>query len=73
MITASPEAYEAMAIDLARNPDRLRAIKRKLDANAAASPLFDTQLTTRHIEAAYEAMLARHQAGLPPDVIKVQP
>jgi hypothetical protein len=30
-------------------------------------------LFARHIEAAYEAMHARRQAGLAPDVIEVQP
>jgi hypothetical protein len=33
------------------------------------TPLFDTQLFTGHIEAAYTAMHARHQAGLAPDHI----
>lgn len=73
MVTDSQEAYEAKAIELAQNPDRLGAIKTKLEANKATTRLFDSASFARHIEAAYEAMHARSQAGLPPDVIDVQP
>lgn len=73
MITNSQEEYEAKAIELAKNPDRLREIRARLDANLATTPLYDSALFARHIEAAYEAMYARYQAGLPPEVIEVQP
>jgi protein O-GlcNAc transferase len=71
LITATPEAYEQMAIDLATHPEKLAIIKRKLAGNRLAAPLFNTKLYTRHIEAAYIAMHERHQAGLPPDHIVV--
>jgi protein O-GlcNAc transferase len=71
LVTASPEAYETLAIELARNPSRLQAIKGKLARNRLATPLFDTERFTRHIEAAYTAMHQRHLAGLPPDHIHV--
>jgi protein O-GlcNAc transferase len=50
---------------------RLAGIKRKLDRNRLTTPLFDTRLFTRHIEAAYAAMHRRYQAGLLPDHIDV--
>jgi len=70
-LITTPEAYEQMAIDLARYPERLAVIKAKLAANRRTTPLFDTALFTGHIEAAYTAMYERHQAGLAPDHIVV--
>ncbi|MGA6937688.1 MAG: hypothetical protein WB041_20230, partial [Pseudolabrys sp.] len=71
LIAATPETYEQMAIDLATHPEKLAAIKRKLAENRLTTPLFDTKLFTKHIEAAYTAMYKRHQAGLSPDHIAI--
>jgi predicted O-linked N-acetylglucosamine transferase (SPINDLY family) len=71
LITTTLEAYERMAIDLVMHPERLAIIKRKLAENRLTTPLFDTKLFTRHIEAAYRTMYERHQAGLAPDHIDV--
>ena len=73
LITSTPEAYEALAIGLAANPDKLTTIKRKLVDNRLTTPLFDTRLFARHIEAAYTAMYERYQADLPPEHIHVAP
>jgi predicted O-linked N-acetylglucosamine transferase (SPINDLY family) len=71
LITSTSQAYEALAIELATDPEKLAAIKRKLANNRLTTPLFDTQMYTRHIEAAYAAMYERYQADLPPDHIYV--
>jgi predicted O-linked N-acetylglucosamine transferase (SPINDLY family) len=71
LITTTPEVYEQTAIDLATHPEKLAAIKRKLAENHLTTPLFDTKLFTKHIEAAYIAMYERHQAGLAPDHISI--
>ena len=71
LITSTPQAYEALAIELATNPGKLAAIKHKLATNRLTTPLFDTQTFTRHIEAAYAMMYERYQANLPPDHIYV--
>jgi predicted O-linked N-acetylglucosamine transferase (SPINDLY family) len=71
LIAPSREAYVATAIDLAANPDRLKALKEKLERNRATAPLFDTELYARRLEAAFEAMHARRLANLPPDHIQV--
>jgi predicted O-linked N-acetylglucosamine transferase (SPINDLY family) len=71
LITTTLETYEQMANDLATHPGKLAAIKLKLAENRLTMPLFDTQLFTKHIEAAYSAMYERYQAGLPPDHIVV--
>jgi protein O-GlcNAc transferase len=70
-LVTTEDAYEDMAIDLARHPEKLTLIKRTLAANRLTAPLFDTARFTGHIEAAYTAMHERHQAGLPPDHIVV--
>ena len=71
LIATTPEAYEQMAIDLATHPEKLAAIKHKLAENRLTTPLFDTKLFTKHIEAAYTAMYERYQAELPPDHIVI--
>jgi protein O-GlcNAc transferase len=69
--TTTPEAYKQMAIDLAMHPEKLAAVKNKLVENRLTTPLFDTKLFTKHIEAAYSAMYERYQAELPPDHIVI--
>jgi len=73
LITYTQGAYEAKAIELATHPDKLQDIKNKLIQNRYTTPLFNGKLFAKHLEAAYEAMLERYQAGLPPDVIEIQP
>jgi predicted O-linked N-acetylglucosamine transferase (SPINDLY family) len=73
LIMSTPQAYEDLAIELATNAGKLAAIKDKLANNRLTTPLFDTQLFTRHIEAAYTAMYERYQANLPPDHIYISP
>ena len=72
LITTTLEDYERLAIELATNPEKLARIKRTLADNRLTTPLFDTKLFTRHIEAAYSAMYERHKVGLAPDHIVVQ-
>jgi protein O-GlcNAc transferase len=71
LITTTLEDYERLAIDLAANPEKLAEIRARLADNRLTTPLFDTRLFTRHIEAAYAAMHARHQADLAPDLIAI--
>ncbi len=72
LITTTASEYEKLAVDLARNPVALADLKAKLAANRLTTPLFDTAQFTRHLEAAYAAMLERHRARLPTDHIHVQ-
>ena len=48
--------YEALAISLAKDPQRLAEIRHKLKRNRAKSPLFDLERFTSNIEAAYARM-----------------
>jgi predicted O-linked N-acetylglucosamine transferase (SPINDLY family) len=59
LIAPTPEAYEEMAVLLARDPERLGMLKARLAANRATAPLFDTPRFARNIEAIYEK-LAQH-------------
>jgi protein O-GlcNAc transferase len=72
LITHSPEEYEALAIELALNNEKLQSIREKLARNRLTTPLFDTPLYTKHLEAAYEAIYHRYQAGLPRDHIEIK-
>ena len=71
LITDTQAEFEARAIELAKDPSSLKAIRSKLLSQRETSPLFDAPLFTRHIEAAYQTMQTRHQSGLPPDHFSV--
>ena len=58
--------YEAMAVRLSRDRRLLASYRDHLNRNRATLPLFDTARTTRHIEAAYEEMMARWSDGEKP-------
>jgi predicted O-linked N-acetylglucosamine transferase (SPINDLY family) len=66
LVTHSLEEYEQLALSLARDPQRLAALKAKLAKNRDTAPLFDTALFARHLEAAYTTMWERHEAGQEP-------
>ena len=72
LITNNQEEYEALAIDLAKNPEKLRALKEKLAKNRLTTPLFNTQLITKQIESAYRQMYERYQAGMPPEHLYIE-
>ncbi len=71
LVTTSLKAYETLAIALANRPEKLTSIRQKLAARRLASPLFDTKLFTKHIEAAYTAMYERHRSGIAPADIHI--
>jgi predicted O-linked N-acetylglucosamine transferase (SPINDLY family) len=71
LITTSQAEYEALAIELALNPQKLAEIKLKLANNRLTTPLFDTPLFAKNLEAAYLQMYERYQADLQPDHIEI--
>jgi len=66
LVAPTLEQYRALAMRLGDDPQRLDETKRKLAAHRLTHPLFDTDRFRRHIEAAYEIMYQRYQAGEPP-------
>jgi predicted O-linked N-acetylglucosamine transferase (SPINDLY family) len=73
LITTSADHYEALAIELATQPQRLGALRARLAGNRLHAPLFDTASFTRHLEDAYLQMYQRLQQGLPPAHLFVEP
>jgi predicted O-linked N-acetylglucosamine transferase (SPINDLY family) len=73
LIAESLADYETLALELARSPARLAALRARLERNRLTSPLFDTGRFCRHIEAAYGEMWERYRRGEPPQGFAVAP
>ena len=71
LVTHDAASYEARALELARSPQQLAAVRSKLLRQRESSGVFDARGFTRRFEAACEAIWARHVAGLPPEAIDV--
>ena len=71
LITNTQEEYESLAIDLATNHQKLADIKLKLANNRLTTPLFNTPLFTKNLEAAYIKMYEQYQADLGPEHISI--
>ena len=71
LITTNLESYEQLAIELAHNPHQLADIKSKLANNLLTSPLFNTHLFAKNLEAAYSAMHQKYHADLSPEHISI--
>ncbi|SRR6266700_598974 len=66
------EEYEALAIELATCPERLRALTTKLARNRETHPLFDTERLVRNLERAYLEMWRIHGSGRAPQSFNVE-
>ena len=64
--------YEKLAIELAKNPEKLNAIKKNLVANQPRTPLFNTSMFTQYLEMGFEAAMDRYYKGLSPDHIYIK-
>ncbi len=69
LVTTTPEAYAALARNLALDPPRLKALRARFDASRRQAALFDVAAYTLALEALFERMWARHESGLPPMAI----
>jgi predicted O-linked N-acetylglucosamine transferase (SPINDLY family) len=66
LITSTLDEYVALATELDTNHNKFIDLKIKLARNRLLTPLFDTSIFTKNIEAAYIEMYERHQGGLEP-------
>lgn len=66
LITDDLEAYRGLALELARDPERLSALRRKVGEGARLSPLFDSGRFCRALEEAYRTMAERAFQGQKP-------
>jgi len=71
LVTRSVAAYEGLARELANSPERLAALRERLQHLRTNSPLFDSQRFARRLESAFDAMWQRHSQGLSPDHIRI--
>ncbi len=72
LVTYSPESYQRVALELARDRDRLASLRARLTADREALPLFDTPAFCRHLEAAYRHMWSLHREGKGPETFAVE-
>jgi len=73
LVTHTLADYEAQALSLACDPATLQSVRRKLAHNIAVKPIFDTNRSRRHVEAAYVEMWERQQRGERPSSFAVPP
>jgi protein O-GlcNAc transferase len=66
LIAATLQDYETLALRLASEPELLRALRLRLEQNKNTTPLFNTPLFARNLEAVLQKMWARHSAAQPP-------
>jgi predicted O-linked N-acetylglucosamine transferase (SPINDLY family) len=71
LVTSSPAQYEELAFTLATQPQRLADLRERLGHARITAPLFNTCLTTRHVESAYTLIHEHCLAGLSPESISV--
>ena len=64
LITYTLNDYKALALELARNREKLNALRNKVVANRNTSPLFDSTRFTRDLEALYSSMIESYQKTL---------
>jgi predicted O-linked N-acetylglucosamine transferase (SPINDLY family) len=72
LIAHDLDAYEALALGLARSPEWLAAVRAKLAKNRAGHPLFDMASFCRALEAAYRTMWDLHLDGKKPESFSVE-
>ncbi|MGB7541203.1 MAG: tetratricopeptide repeat protein, partial [Burkholderiales bacterium] len=72
LAVGSFDDYEALAIGLAAQPEKLRALKERLEQNRETCPLFDTARLVRNLERAYLEMWRMHESGGPPRAFSLE-
>jgi len=72
LVTDSPDAYEALALKLARDRNAIGALKETLARNRDTCALFDTARFARHFEAALTTMREHQRSGKAPAPFAVE-
>ena len=72
LVTTSLEEYEQTALALARDPQRLIALRQKLVNNRDSCALFDPVKLTGNIEAAYARMWQTWLSGQKPVAFSIE-
>lgn len=66
LVVETPDAYEQLALTLARDKRQLDAIRKKIAERRETSPLFDSTRYARNLEQAYETMVDIMRSGEAP-------
>ncbi|WP_137154429.1 hypothetical protein [Rhizobium sp. FKL33] len=66
-------AYVDLALSLARDDEKRKALSAKILGKVGASPVFDPATFAQNLESAYERMIMRVRAGLPPEDLDPPP
>jgi len=69
LITQTEKDYETLILQLANHPEQLTQIRQKLEYNRLSTPLFDTELYTKHLEDGYQQAYQRYFDGKLPKAI----
>lgn len=71
LITHDRETYHQQAVSLARDTVLLQSLRRRLDEARRATPVFDPEVFTRHLEDAYRMMWQRARESQEVTLIEV--
>ncbi|MCW5592172.1 MAG: tetratricopeptide repeat protein [Burkholderiales bacterium] len=72
LVVDTVQEYEALALALASDAERLAGLRRRLEANRGTAPLFDAARFAANLETAYQRMVERREAGLAPATFRVR-
>ena len=72
LITSTSEDYENLALTLAKNPEKLSAVRLLLTLKRINSELFDVGTFTVDLENSYRKIYRRYIEGKDPDAIYVE-
>lgn len=72
LVTGSLEAYETLALKLAREPELLAKVRDKLARNRTTTALFDSERFCRNLEVAYDKMFETWRKGEAPKPFAVE-
>ena len=73
LITKTVEEYENLALDLALNSSKLTALRERLQRRIQKTPIFNTKLYTRNLEAGYQIAYERYHYSNSTQNIHVNP
>jgi predicted O-linked N-acetylglucosamine transferase (SPINDLY family) len=63
LVTADAASFQALAVQLAKDPARLGKFRTRLSQGRASNALFDTRRFTAGLEQALETMVGRQRKG----------
>lgn len=69
LIGKDKSEYKSIALDIAKNPNKLKLLKEKLNLNKNIKPLYNSELFTKNLELTYTEMWERYKKGKKPSCL----